>query len=187
MRSLSVQLAALALGLALAATPTRGQEHAQVRPRGRPVAVDPGKIRVMDGDTAEIHWSAADVETVRVLGVDTPELFDRREGHSRAMSPRGAEARGFARGAFAAADRVDLLRAARLDRYRRTLGYFFLDRRNYSVLVVEAGLGRETVSKYGDNGFPDEAAEVSEAARRAAARPRRGAGRPTERERRDSP
>lgn len=135
--------------------------------------MEPARVRVMDGDTAEIHWTSADVETVRVLGVDTPELFEGRDRRGGRPSPRGAEARGFARGAFAAADRVDLLRASRLDRYGRTLGYFFLDRRNYSVLVIEAGLARETISRYGDNGFPDEAAEVMEAARRSRA-PRSG-------------
>ena len=72
----------------------------------------------------------------------------------------------FARGAFAAATRIDLLRSAFLDRYGRTLGYFFLDGRNYSVLVIEAGLSRETISHDGDNGLPREAQEVLEAARK---------------------
>jgi endonuclease YncB( thermonuclease family) len=62
--------------------------------------------------------------------------------------------------------RIDLLRSAFLDRYGRTLGYFFLDGRNYSVLVIEAGLSRETITHYGDNGLPREAQEVLEAARK---------------------
>jgi endonuclease YncB( thermonuclease family) len=128
--------------------------------------VGSASIRVMDGDTVEISWSATERETVRVLGIDAPELFEGgRGGHVR--SAAGMEARGFARGTFAAARRVELLRAAERDRYRRTLGYFFLDGRNYSVLALRHGMARETISRFGDNGFPREAAEVMDAGRRA--------------------
>jgi hypothetical protein len=43
--------------------------------------------------------------------------------------------------------------------------------RNYSVLVVRARFSGETVTKYGDNGFPKEAAEVMAAARDAGPMP----------------
>jgi hypothetical protein len=81
--------------------------------------------------------------------------------------PFGPEARGFAQGAFAAATRVELLRSAALDPYGRTLGYLFVDGKNYSVLVVRARYSAETVSFYGDNGLPEPAAEVVAAARDA--------------------
>ena len=57
---------------------------------------------------------------------------------------------------------ADLLR---LDPYGRTLGYLFLNGTNYSLLVIDAGLAEESVSRYGDNGFPKEAAEVLAAAK----------------------
>jgi len=140
---------------------------AAARPHGERVTVPPPQLRVMDGDTAEIRWSAADVETVRVLGIDTPELRARDGlGRSR-FDARGAEARGFARGAFTIAGRIELLRCGRLDVYRRTLGYFFLDGRNYSVLALEAGLARETITRYGDNGLPEQAREVMAVAGRS--------------------
>ena len=141
----------------------------QTRPHAAVVKVDPQRIRVMDGDTAEIRWSSADRETVRVLGIDTAELYPDRARRGGGISARGAEARGFARGAFATARRVELRRAAQLDRWGRTLGYFFLDGRNYSVLALEAGMARETVSKFGDNGLAREAGEVRAAARREGA------------------
>jgi endonuclease YncB( thermonuclease family) len=157
----------LALGLTLLAA----QSRPSVRANGSRVAVPPEAVHVLDGDTAVIRGRPADTETVRVLGIDTAELFGAKGRHPMDQMPpmtaAGAEARGFARGAFAAAHKIELLRSTRLDRYRRTLGYFFLDDRNYSVLVIEARLSEETISHYGDNGLPHEAAEVLEAARRA--------------------
>jgi len=65
------------------------------------------------------------------------------------------------------ATQIELLRAAEKDPYGRTLGYLFLNGKNYSVLIVRARLAAESVSHYGDNGFPDEAQAVLEAARAA--------------------
>ena len=81
--------------------------------------------------------------------------------------PFGREATGFAKGAFATATQVQLLRADQMDPYGRTLGYLFLNGRNYSELVVRARLAAESVSHFGDNGFPQEAQAVIEAARAA--------------------
>jgi micrococcal nuclease len=163
----------LVVTLVLVGASVLAEPRAQSRLHGTRITVRSATIRIMDGDTAEIHWSRADVETVRVLGIDTPELFGRRHGAadwngSLPLSARGAEARGFARGAFASAPRIELLRSTRLDRYRRTLGYFFLGGRNYSVMVLEAGLARETISEFGDNGFPAEARAVLDAAQQGA-------------------
>jgi endonuclease YncB( thermonuclease family) len=159
------------LPLALSLMLLGAQSRSSLRPSGSRVAVPVEAVHLLDGDTAVIHWVPADNETVRVLGIDTAELFGTKghhpTDHMPPMSPDGAEARGFARGAFATARKIELLRSARLDRYRRTLGYFFLDDRNYSVLVIEARLSEETISHYGDNGLPREAREVLEAAQRA--------------------
>lgn len=159
----------LALLTLLAAHPLRPASRAT----GARVAVAFEAVKILDGDSMVLRWAPADAETVRVLGIDTAELFGSKGRHPAGerlrITPRGAEARGFARGAFAAARRIELLRSAGLDRYGRTLGYFFLDGRNYSVLVIEARLSRETVSRWGDNGLPREAQEVLDAARRARA------------------
>jgi endonuclease YncB( thermonuclease family) len=138
----------------------------QPRPAGTRAAVPPALVTVDDGDTVVISWSKDDVETVRVLGIDTPET--RHLPHDLPYAqPFGAEARAFAQGAFSVASKVELLRAATLDPYGRTLGYLFLDGRNFSVLVVRARLAVETVTFYGDNGLPDPAAEVLAAAKDA--------------------
>jgi len=138
----------------------------QPRPRGLRVPVDSSRVQVDDGDTVVIRWSDDDRETVRILGIDTPETRHLEHDLPYAQ-PFGPEARAFAQGAFAVASRIELLRAAALDPYGRTLGYLFLDGRNYSVLVVRSRLAAESVSFYGDNGLPREAAEVLAAAKAA--------------------
>jgi endonuclease YncB( thermonuclease family) len=128
--------------------------------------VDPRAIDVDDGDTVVIRWSRQDSEIVRILGIDAPET--RHLEHNIPYSQQfGDQARAFALGAFAAASQADLLRSATLDPFGRTLGYLFLNGRNYSTLVVGARLAEESVSHYGDNGLPREAAEVLTAAKAA--------------------
>jgi endonuclease YncB( thermonuclease family) len=147
--------------------PGRGQDRKrepQPRPHGTRVAVLPSAILVDDGDTFDIAWAAGDTETVRILGIDTPET--RHDAHSIPEDQAyGPEARAFARGAVEFTDKAELIRFETLDPYGRTLGYLFLDDRNYSVEVVAAHLAYESVSHYGDNGFPAEAKAVLEAAK----------------------
>ena len=161
----------IALGQAPATQPAAAQQpgvrppaKAQPRPHGERVKVDPSAIAVEDGDGIVIRWSDRDSEIVRILGIDTPEV--RRLEHNLPYDqPFGPEARAFARGAFAAATDVELLRSPTLDPYGRTLAYVFINGRNYSILAIRAGYTTETVSQYGDNGLPREAAEVVAAAK----------------------
>jgi endonuclease YncB( thermonuclease family) len=138
----------------------------QPRPHDARVDVDPARLAVDDGDTVQIRWSASDTEQVRILGIDTPET--RHVEHDLPYDqPFGREAEAFARGAFAAAERIELRRSSTLDPFGRTLGYLWIDGRNYSVMVVGARLAEESVTRYGDNGLPREAAEVLAAAKSA--------------------
>jgi micrococcal nuclease len=138
----------------------------QMRPHSARIAVDPRLVQVDDGDTVVIRWGVADAETVRILGIDTPET--RHVEHDLPYDqPFGLEAQAFARGAFAAAGRIELRRSPTLDPFGRSLGYLWIDGRNYSVLVVAARLAEESITRYGDNGLPQEASEVLAAARQA--------------------
>jgi micrococcal nuclease len=119
-----------------------------------------------DGDSVVIHWKPGEVETVRILGIDTPEVQHVEHDIPHAQ-PFGAEAAGFLGGCLAVADKIELARAAEKDRYGRTLGYLFANGKNVSVLLLQARLAVESVSRYGDNGFPDEAAECLAAAKAA--------------------
>jgi micrococcal nuclease len=151
--------------LAQAAEP-RPKPGPQTRPHSTRVPVDPLRIQVDDGDTVAIRWSKDDREIVRILGIDTPETRHLEHNLPYAES-FGPEARAFAQGAFATATQVELIRASTVDPYGRSLGYLFLNGRNYSVLVVQARLSAETVTFYGDNGLPGPAAEVLAAAKAA--------------------
>ena len=139
----------------------------QPRPHGKRVEVPVGTVKVDDGDTFNIVWAAvADTERVRILGIDTPET--RHDAHNIPQDQDGGpEARAYARGAVAFADKIEILRFGNLDPYGRSLAYIFLDGRNYSVEVVKAHLAYESVSFYGDNGFPEEAKAVLTAAEAA--------------------
>jgi endonuclease YncB( thermonuclease family) len=130
------------------------------------VAVPPPLVTVDDGDTVLIRWGTNDAEVVRILGIDTPET--RHDEHDIPFDqPFGREARAFGQGAFAAAREIEILRSATLDPYGRSLAYLFLNGANYSVLVVAARLAEESITRYGDNGLPQEAAKVLEAAKAA--------------------
>jgi len=173
---------------ALRPEPLRGPAR-QPRPHGVRALVEPRRVRVIDGDTVHIRWSPRDLESVRILGIDTPEIRDPSRGRFYDQ-PFGRAARRFARRAFGGARKVEILRAVTLDSYGRTLAYLFLDGRNYSVLVIASHLAEETVSRNGSNGFPREAAAVRAAARKAGPppfeSPRRYRGRTPEPGARDS-
>jgi endonuclease YncB( thermonuclease family) len=123
-------------------------------------------VEVDDGDTVTLRWSDEDHEIIRILGIDTPET--QHVSHNLPYDQSfGREAAGFAKGSFATATQVELLRSETTDGYGRTLGYLFVNGQNYSALIVAAGLAAESVTHYGDNGLPEEAAEVLAAAKSA--------------------
>ncbi len=142
----------------------------QTRPSGQRIKVDPALITVEDGDGVVIRWNNQDTEIIRILGIDTPEI--RRLEHNLPYDqPFGQEAKAFAQGAFATATEVELLRAAMLDPYDRTLAYLFINGKNYSLLAIKARYSDETVSIYGDNGLPNEAAVITAVSKEASAIP----------------
>jgi endonuclease YncB( thermonuclease family) len=161
-----------ALGLALclltlSAPAIRAADpKSQARAHGSRVEVPADRIRVDDGDTVTIEWPDGDVEVVRILGIDSPET-QHVEHNLPYDQSFGREAAGFARGAFAVATKVELLRASMEDPFERTLGYVFLNGRNYSELILRARLAEESVTRYGDNGLPAEAETCLRAAREA--------------------
>jgi endonuclease YncB( thermonuclease family) len=114
-------------------------------------------LEVVDGDTVRYRRV-----TMRFLGVDTPELKHLELGFFEDQ-PWGREAAEFTRRELRAAKRVTCMSGGR-DRYGRLLVHVFVDGYPLSLKIVEAGLGYETVSSYGDNGFPALAERILAAA-----------------------
>ena len=108
-------------------------------------------IHVDDGDSIDIHWKDS-VEHVRLLSIDAPEV-QHLEHNIPVDQSYGRDARAFLRGCLAMADRAELQRAKRKDRYGRTLAYLMLNGKNYSELVLRASLAIETSSRYPSEGF----------------------------------
>jgi micrococcal nuclease len=168
-RAVPPLLLALVVSIAGVGAPlvtAQGQATTQKRPSGTRIDVPRQALQVDDGDTVTIRWSAGNTEIVRILGIDTPET--RHVEHDIPYDQAfGLEARSFARGVFATARSIQILRAAMTDPYARTLAYLFVDGRNYSVMVIDARLAVESVTQFGDNGLPAEAAAVLAAAKAA--------------------
>ena len=126
------------------------------------VVVPRDKIHVDDGDSLDIRWGDR-VESVRILGIDTPEI-QHLDHDIPYPQPFGEEARGFLQGCVRAARTIELHRSGETDPYGRTLAYLLVDGRNYSVLVIEARLAYGPSDRFGDNGFPAEFAACKAAA-----------------------
>lgn len=115
-------------------------------------------LEIEDGDTVVYRG-----RHMRFLGVDTPEVRNPELGFW-VTQPYGSEAKEFTRRQIRQAGRVTYMQDG-TDRYDRLLVHLFVDGYPLSVKIVEAGLGYETVSVYGDNGFPEIAAMILEAAK----------------------
>ena len=121
------------------------------------IRIDASAIRPDDGDT----FFYKDL-TIRVLGIDAPEIIHKDHGIFEDQ-PYGRKA---------AAMTISILRKAKIveyvpfqnDKYGRLLAHVFVDGRLLAVLLVRAGLAYETVSYYGNNGFPEIASEILKAA-----------------------
>lgn len=118
------------------------------------------QIQVDDGDT----FSAGRLN-IRILGIDTPEIAHPEHGFLKGQ-PYGREAARYAGKLLDQAEVIEYL-PFREDSYGRLLAHVFVDGELFGVKMIEAGLAYETVSFYGDNGFPDLARLIQRAAQQA--------------------
>jgi len=126
----------------------------------RTVKIEKSAIRPDDGDT----FFYRDL-TIRILGIDTPEIIHEEHGIFEDQ-PYGPAAAAFTDRALKNAEVVEYL-AFQPDIYGRLLAHVFVDKQLLAVLLIRAGLAYETVSHYGDNGFPELAEEILNAARQS--------------------
>jgi len=120
--------------------------------------VDVSTVEFDDGDTFD--W---DGETIRVLGIDTPEIAHPEAGQHEGQ-PFGDVAADSTHAWMISADLVEIVRDGK-GRYGRRLAHVFIDGELLSVLLIQHALAYETVTFYGDNGFPDLAQQIMVAAR----------------------
>jgi hypothetical protein len=115
-------------------------------------------LEIEDGDTVVYRGVR-----MRFLGVDTPETRNPELGFW-VDQPYGREAKEFTRRQIRQAERVTFIGNG-YDRYDRLLVHLFVDGYPLSVKIVEAGFGYETVSVFGDGGFPDIASMILDASK----------------------
>ncbi|HEU4929694.1 MAG TPA: thermonuclease family protein [Candidatus Krumholzibacteria bacterium] len=119
--------------------------------------VDVAQIQFDDGDTFLYRDDA-----VRVLGIDTPEISEPDVGIFQDQ-PYGREAADSTRALITRAKRVEIAYDGR-DIYDRRLAHVFVDGELLAVRLLGMGLAYENVSHFGDNGFPDLADRILQAA-----------------------
>lgn len=119
---------------------------------------DLSKIKFDDGDS----FSCGE-EQIRVLGIDTPETKHPEHGITKDQE-LGRKAAEFTEKLLKNAKRITIARGGK-DGYGRTLAHVILDGELMGVKLIKAGLAYENVSRYGDNGLPEFALEIGEAAR----------------------
>jgi len=151
-------LAALAASLALAAG-CSSRQPASYRPsyKGAKIA-RVADIRFDDGDTFD--WKG---KPIRVLGIDTPEIAHPDLGTFEDQ-PCGVAAAESTRAWMSRASILEIVTDGR-DMYDRRLAHVFVDGELLACRLVRQGLAYETVSHYGDNGYPDLAQEILDTAR----------------------
>ncbi len=121
------------------------------------IEMDKSKITLDDGDSFEY-----DSLGIRVLGMDTPEIAHPEHGFDEDQA-FGREAATLTASIIKDAESISYL-PYQNDRYGRMLAHVFIDGDLLSIKLIRAGLAYETVSHYGDNGFPELAKRISKAA-----------------------
>ena len=115
-------------------------------------------IRFDDGDTFDYKK-----KPIRILGIDTPEIAHPNLGVYE-NQPYGTAAADSTRAWITRARTVEIVFDGR-DLYNRTLAHVFIDGELLSCRLIRHALAYETVSHYGDSGYPDLAQQILDTAR----------------------
>lgn len=119
--------------------------------------VDVTQIHFDDGDSFELAG-----EHIRLLGIDTPETRSPTVGiyEDQAHGPEAAESTQVW---ILRAETVEIVKDGR-GTYGRRLAHIFVDGDLLAIRHLQIGLAYENVSHFGDNGFPDLADRILDAA-----------------------
>ena len=119
--------------------------------------VDVTQIQFDDGESFKLGD-----EFIRVLGIDTPETRSPSVGIYEDQK-RGPEAAESTEVWVLRARKVEIVRDGR-GAYGRRLAHIFVDGDLLGIRHIEIGLAYENVSHFGDNGFPELADLILDAA-----------------------
>lgn len=122
--------------------------------------IDMNHVEFDDGDTF-----LYEKEPIRILGIDCPETKNPNVGIYE-NQPYGVEAAESTQTLMLRARVVEYAADGR-DYYGRLLAHIFVDGELLGVKLIQSGLAYETVSNFGDNGFPDLAQQILDASRDA--------------------
>lgn len=107
----------------------------EVTPNRERVTID----RVVDGDTVKVKFPSGEIETVRLLLIDTPESVH----PDKPAQPYGEQASDFAKDSLKEGQTVTLEKGeAERDKYGRLLGYIWIEDVNFNQLMIEKGYAR---------------------------------------------
>ncbi len=120
--------------------------------------IDVSDIEFDDGDTFFVEG-----KPIRLLGVDTPEIAHPGLGILEGQ-PFGDAAAESTRVWLMDATVIEYVADGK-DRYNRQLAHIFIDGDLLACRLLRRGLAYETVSHYGDSGFPDLAQLILDTAR----------------------
>jgi endonuclease YncB( thermonuclease family) len=126
----------------------------------RLIRMDKSAIRPDDGDT----FFYKDL-IIRILGIDAPEIVHKEHGIFEDQ-PYGRKAAAMTADVLKRAAVVEYL-PFQNDKYGRVLAHVFVDEELLAVRLIRAGLAYETISYYGDNGFPELAERILRAVQKS--------------------
>jgi micrococcal nuclease len=110
-------------------------------------SVDAGQIasavvRVVDGDTVDVQVAEGQIERIRLIGIDTPEVVDPRKPVQCFGQEASAHAQQLLDGQSVTVE-LDPSQGER-DRYGRLLAYLWLpDGRNFGEVMIADGYAHE--------------------------------------------
>ncbi|HAH07814.1 MAG TPA: hypothetical protein DCM05_15040 [Elusimicrobia bacterium] len=138
------------------------QAPVSAKPVASRIALNKEYIHLLDGDTIFYGPKRGKKRNLRILGIDTPEVRHYPAGKFEDQE-YGQKVKAYVRGVISRADKVEALLCGE-DIYQRTLAHVYVDGQLLSVKVLKRGYAYETVSHYGDNGLPELAQEILDAA-----------------------
>ena len=117
--------------------------------------LDRSQIEFDDGDTFILRG-----RPIRFLGIDTPETVDSSVGIF-IDQPYGREAAESTKAWILRAEVAEYLPDGK-DVYDRRLAHILVDGDLLALKLIQNGLAYETITRYGDGGYPDLAKQILE-------------------------